>query len=56
MKIDMELSRAMEHVEGITLALAPIAGAIALIMDFSWTNLLLFSILMLVWKIGNGAL
>ena len=46
----------LEHVEAAVLYLAPIAGIVALIADFSWTNLLLFAILMVVWKHANGAL
>jgi hypothetical protein len=46
----------LEHIEALVLIFAPIAGMIALVSDFSWSNLIMFSILMLVWKIGNGAL
>jgi hypothetical protein len=46
----------LEHVEAFILIATPIAGIVALVMDFSWTNLLLLSILLVVWKIANGAL
>lgn len=44
----------LKHVEGLTLILAPIIGIGALIADFSWSNLLLFLILMLVWKAASA--
>jgi hypothetical protein len=46
----------LEHVEALILIAAPIAGIVALVMDFSWTDLILVSILLVVWKIANGAL
>jgi hypothetical protein len=50
------IARFEEHAEGLIIIVAPIAGLIALIADFTWTNLLLFAILMVAWKIANGAL
>lgn len=47
--------RWLEHIEGVILILAPLAGITALFLDFSWQNLLLFSILMIAWKHTNGA-
>lgn len=44
----------IEHIEMLTLLLTPVAGVVAMIVDFSWTNLILFSILMLIWGIRNN--
>ena len=44
------MSTALEHVEALILIAAPIAGVVALVMDFSWTTLLLLSILLVVGK------
>ena len=46
----------LEHLEAWILIVAPIAGAIALYLDFTPTNSLLYLILLLGWKIGNNAL
>ncbi len=46
----------LEHIEVSILVLTPIVGIIALVNNFSWSNLLLFCILMILWKIGNSAL
>ena len=46
----------LSHVEALILVVAPIAGLFAVIVDFSGTNLLLFLILLVVWKHANGAL
>ena len=46
----------LEHVEGIVLILAPFVGLVALILEFNPTNLLLFTIRMLLWNHANGAL
>jgi hypothetical protein len=46
----------LTHFEGFILAITPIIGLVALINDFTWTNVLLFSILLVVWKSANGAL
>ncbi len=44
------------HVEGWILMLCPIIVIVAVILDFSSTNLILACIALLVWKIGNNAL
>ena len=46
----------LEHVEAAILALSPIAGIIAVIIDFTTVNFLLLLILLLIWKHANGAL
>jgi uncharacterized membrane protein len=42
------------HFEGWILILTPIVGVIALITEFSVTHLLLFCVLLIVWKIANN--
>ena len=42
------------YFEGLILILVPIAGIVAVIMEFGWTNLLLLCILLLAWKIANN--
>jgi hypothetical protein len=46
----------IEHVEGLILIMAPIIGIIIVVIDFSFTNLLLLLILLMEWKKANGAL
>lgn len=46
----------LEHVEASILIIVPIIGILAVALDFSWTNVLLLGILLLVWKHANGAL
>ncbi len=46
----------LEHVEAAILYTTPFIGVTALVIDFSWTNLLLLCILLLIWKHANGAL
>ncbi len=44
------------HFEAAILYITPIAGLVAIVVDFSWTNFLLFLILLILWKHANGAL
>jgi hypothetical protein len=46
----------LEHVEAAILYLTPIIGIVVVILNFNPINLLLLLILLLIWKIANGAL
>ena len=46
----------LTHFEAAILYSTPLIGVVALVMDFSWTNLLLLCILLVLWKHANGAL
>ncbi len=46
----------LEHLEAWILIVVPIAGIIAVALDFSTTNFLLLLILLILWKQSNGAL
>jgi len=46
----------LEKIEYLILAISPIAGIIAVILDFTTINFLLLLILLVLWKHANGAL
>ena len=46
----------LEHVEAVILYMTPIIGIVVVILNFNPINLLLLLILLLIWKIANGAL
>jgi len=46
----------LEHVEAAILYTTPFVAAAALFLDFSATNLILYCVLLVLWKQANGAL
>ncbi len=51
----MNISDIEETIETVILFAAPIACIVSLVMDFSWTNVILVSIALLLWKKINNA-